>query len=260
MGLFGRMFATGASPSAASASVLSGVLGPGVSTIGKALGGRLGFNVAPLLAVAAPAVLRMISTTAKEQKLNSADIAKMLQQEEKTSLGSVKPDVQAVVNEAFQLGDRAEELKAKFSDADWNKIRMAPLAVTLYVITSAQSGFTGTSKEVIAAGEAMQSRVKDALPTSLVDVAFGSFDGKLDLMDGLDEKAPRTNMLAVVRDACAAVKATSPADAQAFTETLVTIAEKVAEASKEGGFLGIGGTRVSEQETHAIADIRSAVA
>jgi hypothetical protein len=34
----------------------------------------------------------------------------------------------------------------------------------------------------------------------------------------------------------------------------------VAEASKEGGFLGIGGTRVSKEEEQAIADIAVAVA
>jgi len=33
----------------------------------------------------------------------------------------------------------------------------------------------------------------------------------------------------------------------------------VAEASKEGGFLGIGGTRVSAQEQQAIDEIRAAV-
>jgi hypothetical protein len=33
----------------------------------------------------------------------------------------------------------------------------------------------------------------------------------------------------------------------------------VAEASKEGGFLGIGGTRVSAQEQQALDEIRAAV-
>jgi len=31
----------------------------------------------------------------------------------------------------------------------------------------------------------------------------------------------------------------------------------VAEAAKEGGFLGFGGTRVSEQETSALKDLSS---
>ena len=41
-GLLGRVFGSGASPAPASASLLASVLGPGVSTIGKALDGRLG--------------------------------------------------------------------------------------------------------------------------------------------------------------------------------------------------------------------------
>jgi hypothetical protein len=40
----------------------------------------------------------------------------------------------------------------------------------------------------------------------------------------------------------------------------VAISKKVAEASKEGGILGIGGTRVSKEEEQAIAEISSAVA
>ena len=37
------------------------------------------------------------------------------------------------------------------------------------------------------------------------------------------------------------------------------IAEKVANAAKEGGFLGIGGTRVSEGEIEAFAQIADAL-
>lgn len=45
------------------------------------------------------------------------------------------------------------------------------------------------------------------------------------------------------------------ADAAGFKRWLAALAERVAQASKEGGFLGIGGTRVSEQETTALRDI-----
>jgi hypothetical protein len=40
----------------------------------------------------------------------------------------------------------------------------------------------------------------------------------------------------------------------------VAVSRQVAEATKEGGFLGIGGTRVSEEEHQAIAEITAAVA
>ncbi len=262
-GLLGRVLSAAGQPGPiSSASLLTNVLGPGVSTIGKALGGRLGFDATQLLSVATPAILGLISTTAKEQKLNSADIAKTLQAEHTATMAAAKPEVQAVLTEAFQLGDRAEKLKATFTDEEWKKIRLAPLAVTFYVVSSSPSGVSGVSKEVIAAGDAMKALVKDALPTSLVDVAFGSFEGKLDIdnEEGFDESAPRGSMLGVVQAAAAAVKAKSPVNATSFRDTLVALAQKVAEASKEGGFLGIGGTRVSKEEEQAIAEVAAAVA
>jgi hypothetical protein len=98
------------------------------------------------------------------------------------------------------------------------------------------------------------------MPTSLVDVAFGSHEQKLEWDGELDDKNARVKMLAVLREASAAVKAKSPVDAQSFSDALVTVSRKVAEASKEGGFLGIGGTRVSQQEEHAIAEVGAALA
>jgi len=38
---------------------------------------------------------------------------------------------------------------------------------------------------------------------------------------------------------------------------MVSIAEAVAEASKEGGFLGFGGVRVSDKEESILAQIRA---
>lgn len=258
--LLGRMLGSIA-PQAATSSLLSGVLGPGVSTIGKALGGRLGFDATPLLSAAAPAILGMISTTAKEQKLNSADIAKMLQKEHTDVMASAKPEVQAVLDEAFQLGDKAEKLKATFTDDEWNKIQMAPVAATFYVVSASPSGASGIAKEVVAAGEALRLLVKDALPTSLVDVAFGSFNGKLHLDGpGFDDQSPRDSALQSLKVAASAVKGKSPVNGKSFGDTLVALSRRVAEASKEGGILGFGGTLVSNEEEQAISAIAAAVA
>lgn len=41
------------------------------------------------------------------------------------------------------------------------------------------------------------------------------------------------------------------------TDTGIPVGEKVAAAAKEGGFLGFGGTRVSEQERSALQDLTS---
>jgi hypothetical protein len=83
---------------------------------------------------------------------------------------------------------------------------------------------------------------------------------KLDADSTLDKESPRHRLVTTLQAATAAVKAKSPADAKSFGDTLVALSRKVAEASKEGGFLGIGGTRVSKEEEQAIAEITAAVA
>jgi hypothetical protein len=51
----------------------------------------------------------------------------------------------------------------------------------------------------------------------------------------------------------------SPEEAREYKEWAMQIAESVAKAAKEGGFLGIGGTRVSEGEKEAFAQIADAL-
>ena len=51
----------------------------------------------------------------------------------------------------------------------------------------------------------------------------------------------------------------APGDAAAFKGWLRQISQHVAEASKEGGFLGIGGVRVSEAEKATLNEISSAL-
>jgi len=59
--------------------------------------------------------------------------------------------------------------------------------------------------------------------------------------------------------AAAIVTQKSPAEADEFKQWLMTIANRTAEAGKEGGFLGIGGTRVSEKEKTELAALASAL-
>ena len=51
----------------------------------------------------------------------------------------------------------------------------------------------------------------------------------------------------------------SAEEAREYKEWAMHIAENVANAAKEGGFLGIGGTRVSEGEVEAFAEIAKAL-
>jgi len=57
----------------------------------------------------------------------------------------------------------------------------------------------------------------------------------------------------------ALLEAKAPADAPAFKTWLAAVSERVAEASKEGGFLGFGGVQVSDAEKATLAEIDAAL-
>jgi hypothetical protein len=54
-------------------------------------------------------------------------------------------------------------------------------------------------------------------------------------------------------------KKATPEEATEMKLWLAQIAQKTAEATKEGGFLGFGGTLVSEEEKAAIAKVNSSL-
>jgi hypothetical protein len=62
-----------------------------------------------------------------------------------------------------------------------------------------------------------------------------------------------------LREVSAILDAKAPSDAVAFKAWLRGISQKVAEASKEGSFLGVGGGQVSDAEKATLADISKAL-
>ncbi len=73
-----------------------------------------------------------------------------------------------------------------------------------------------------------------------------------------DEKDPasqKSAMLAYVVNAADLVSSKSSEDGQVYREWLLYLAQKTAEGSKEGGFLGIGGVRVSGQEQASLDEL-----
>jgi hypothetical protein len=62
-----------------------------------------------------------------------------------------------------------------------------------------------------------------------------------------------------LRQVSAILDTKAPHDAESFKALLRGISQKVAEASTEGGFLGLGGVRVSDAENATLADIAKAL-
>jgi hypothetical protein len=239
----------------ASSSTLSGLFGPGLSAITGTLDRSLGFKVAPLLAMAAPLVLNFLGQTMKSQNLDKAGVAQLLQQEHKQFMSSGS-DASRLVMKALDAGKEATVAKARYSADQWAKVRLAPMAVAQAVMDASPSGTLRRSKELSAAADAITGFKDTASPTSLVSLAFNE-DLTSNETDVLKQNP--ASAIGVVRDAVAAVSANSPGDTGEYGRFLVNVATQVAEASKEGGFLGVGGTRVSEEEQKAIDQVRKLV-
>jgi hypothetical protein len=89
-----------------------------------------------------------------------------------------------------------------------------------------------------------------AIGASVVDDLRSSLKGIKD--DATAQAAPPE----LTKDAS---DAKAPGDAADFKGWLLSISQKVAEASAEGGFLGVGGVQVSDAEKATLADIAKAL-
>ena len=239
----------------ASTSTLSGLLGPGMSAITGTLERSLGFKIGPLLGMAAPLVMSLLGQTIKSQNLDKTGVAQLLQQEHQQFMSSGS-DTSKLVMKALDAGKEATVVKARYSADQWATVRLAPMAVAQAVMAASPSGMIGRSKELAAATSAIAAGKEAASPTSLVSLAFDTDLTSTEIDVLKQNPAPATTL---IRDAVAAVSTNSPADSSEYGRFLVNVATQVAEASKEGGFLGVGGTRVSEDEQKAIDQVRRAV-
>jgi hypothetical protein len=145
------------------------------------------------------------------------------------------------------------------TNAEWSNIHIAPLAATYLVAAASPSKGKGAAQELAAAAASVDDALKVASPTSLIGTAFGGGFTAAEL-DGLANAKPTTeSVLKSIKEAQAVVAAKSPGDAGAYTELIVQVANNVASAAKEGGFLGIGGHQVSSEEKAALSSIKSAL-
>jgi len=253
MGLVGASGGTGA-------DMMQGVLGEGVNAIGGTLSSKLGFDVKPMLTMAVPMVIGLVNKAKKSGNLDATGVADMLQSEAKTYTDNPANKANLdLINEAMVAGDQATALRGKFSEADWRKVRLAPIAATYLVAKASPSRGSGAMKELAAAAGVVGDAAKAGLPTSLIATAFGGGLTSAE-WDVLEKDTPSDDtILRSLTAAKAAVATQSPGDAAAFSSMIAGVADAVANAAKEGGFLGIGGKQISDAEAAALSAIKLAL-
>jgi hypothetical protein len=158
--------------------------------------------------------------------------------------------------------------KAMFTPEEWTKLLESVMMAGMAVTAAEPSGLWGLLKEAFSSGSALMdartSGANELIRALAADFATG--EGRTTARDGVQAKLSGSKLpdikvkaIASLREAAAIVNAKAPEDAPAFKAWLRRIAQKAAEASTEGSFLGFGGVQVSDAEKATLAEISTAL-
>ena len=154
--------------------------------------------------------------------------------------------------------------KSDFSEDEWARVVRAPFVAGLAVSLSDPGGPIEASKEQMAAMRgATNPPTREQLLTDVALDVQGMTQHREHPLKGYrptkgsDPRVTLLEELGATRDLVAS-KAT-PEEATAFGQWLVEVAQASADAAKEGGFMGIGATRVSDREQTMLDRIRETV-
>ena len=159
--------------------------------------------------------------------------------------------------------------KTDFSSTEWEVLRDAPHVVVLAVATAGGSGIFGSIAEAVAPSG------------TIIDALKGSNQLLKEVCDKEEMKASMESIKSLAKSSgdFAGIQAAlrkeatdksraaldllrqkgSPEDIAAYRDFLIKLGDKVANAAKEGAFLGFGGERVSEHEKTLLAELATAV-
>ena len=159
--------------------------------------------------------------------------------------------------------------KNDFTPEEWKTLLESPMMAGIAVTAADPSGLWGSLKESMASARTIMGAAHDSAAAELVRAIASDYetaDGRSVAREGLraelSGKRPAdivTKALSAIKKAAELIDAKAPGDAASYKTWLQHIAQAVAEASKEGGFLGFGGTQISEAEKATLAHIKESL-
>ncbi len=155
------------------------------------------------------------------------------------------------------------DVKSQFSDDEWKTVAQAPFYVSAAVGFADIGGPFAAMKEGMALARAVQ-RATDGSDGEIARAVAGEIRDHRPKREQLTggEKTPaaaQDHAVAKLGEIAGLVRAKAPDEADRFVAWLSELSAGVAEAGKEGGFLGFGGEKVSESERNALAEIDQAI-
>ena len=159
--------------------------------------------------------------------------------------------------------------KQSFTPEEWTKVLESIMLAGVAVSAAEPSGLWGTLKEGFASSSEIAKAQLNPGTNELIKAAIADLEtseGRSSVQEALRKGFAGAKPAEVVQRSLANLQevstilaAKAPGDAPAFKAWLSSISQKVAEASSEGGFLGIGGVQVSDAEKATLGDIAKAL-
>lgn len=156
-----------------------------------------------------------------------------------------------------------------FTAEQWQAVRNAPQLVALATAAAANSGLFGSLAEGMATASTIAATLRGEQPLLREIFAKDEMGAAQNEIKGLlrsvsDGTALDTTLQTAAVEAVAAALAAlnakgTDADVAAFRDLLRQIGDKVANAAREGGFLGFGGERVSDGERQFLARLQPVI-
>ena len=144
--------------------------------------------------------------------------------------------------------------KAEFNAEEWSTVVEGPVYAGMRVI-SAERG--GTLRESLAVGRVYREAREQQGESQLLDelVASAPAIDKTRVQGSGPEALVQLTRERLQEAMRILDEKGTPEEIDAYKKFVMTVAQAAAEAHKEGGFLGVGGTRVSEKENQALDEI-----
>ncbi len=169
-------------------------------------------------------------------------------------------------------------MNATYSEEELHLLAGVPHMIGSAMAMAGKSGFIGTGKEMFASAKSVLAGVKDYPSNGLIQQVLPNVEDGAGAAMGEAKKtrewlstrmkdrgvASREDMQALAVEDCRAAVAlidakASPSEAAEYKQWALSVAEKVAMAASEGGFLGFGGEQFSEPEQKFLTEIETAL-
>lgn len=146
--------------------------------------------------------------------------------------------------------------KADFNAEEWSKILQGPPIAGMMVVAAERGG---TVRESLSMAKAYAEARKQHGANELLDEVLSSApeidQQRFGSPDQLRQEGPRA-----IREALELLESKGTAeDANAYRQLVLTLADTVAHAHREGGILGIGGKEVSDSEQAVLDELAAAL-